>query len=64
MKEIATCVRILDGDTQADLVVGSGAGAGSRLTGYLGKIIATSGTPTAQFDFDAISGFTGGIFVG
>jgi len=61
---IRVAVKDLDGDTRADLVVGSGAGAGSRITGYLGKNIATSGTPTAQFDFDAISGFNGGIFVG
>ena len=61
---IRVAVKNLDGDTKADLVVGSGAGAGSRVTGYLGANIAADGTPLAQFDFDALDGFTGGVFVG
>ncbi len=61
---IRVAVKNLDGDTKADLVVGSGSGAGSRVTGYLGKNIAADGTPTTQFDFDSIGGFTGGVFVG
>ncbi len=61
---IRVAVKNLDGDNRADLVVGSGAGAGSRVTGYLGKNIAADGTPTAQFDFDALAGFSGGVFVG
>ena len=61
---IRVAVKNLDGDTKADLVVGSGSGAGSRVTGYLGKNIAADGTPAAQFDFDSISGFSGGVFVG
>ena len=61
---IRVAVKNLDGDTKADLVVGSGSGAGSRVTGYLGRNIAADGTPTAQFDFDALAGFSGGVFVG
>ena len=61
---IRVAVKDLDGDTKADLVVGSGAGAGSRVTGYLGKNIAASGTPTGQFDFELLDGFSGGVFVG
>ena len=61
---IRVAVKNLDGDAKADLVVGSGAGAGSRVTGYLGKNIAVDGTPTTQFDFDALAGFNGGVFVG
>ncbi len=61
---IRVAVKNLDGDTRADLVVGSGSGAGSRVTGYLGRTIVTSGTPALQFDFDALAGFNGGIFVG
>ena len=61
---IRVAVKNLDGDTKADLVVGSGSGAGSRVTSYLGANIAASGTPPTQFDFDAFAGFTGGVFVG
>ena len=53
----------LDGDGMADLVVGDGAGAGSRVTAYLGKDM-TGGTPPAQTSFDAYPGFLGGVFVG
>ncbi len=56
-------VKDLDGDTRADLVVGAGEGAGSRVTAYLGKNISV-GTPPSQLDFDAFSGFSGGVFVG
>ena len=59
---IRVAVKNLDGDTRADLVVGSGSGSGSRITGYLGASITASGTPPAVFDFDA--GFGDGIFVG
>ena len=59
---IRVAVKNLDGDARADLVVGSGSGSGSRITGYLGANIAASGTPPAVFDFDA--GFGDGIFVG
>lgn len=61
---IHVAVKNLDGDTEADLVAGSGSGAGSHVTAYLGKNITADGTPTAQFDFDAHAGFTGGVFVG
>jgi len=56
-------VKNLDGDNKADLVVGSGTGAGSHVTAYLGKGL-TGGSPQSAFDFDAQSGFTGGVFVG
>ncbi len=61
---IRVAVKNLDGDSKADLLVGSGSGAGSRIIGYLGKNITPDGTPTTQFDFDALAGFTGGVFVG
>jgi hypothetical protein len=47
----------------ADLIVGSGQGAGSRVTAYLGKNM-TSGTAQELFAFDAFPGFSGGVFVG
>ena len=53
----------LDGDG-ADLVVGAGDGAGSRVTAYLGAQTAGRGHPAGQLIFDAFAGFAGGVFVG
>jgi hypothetical protein len=61
---IRVAVKDLDGDARADLVVGAGAGAGSRVTTYLGKDVGPNGTPPARNDFDTFPGFTGGVFVG
>ena len=61
---IRVVARDLDGDRRADLVVGDGSGAGSRVTGYLGKYIAPAATPPEQFSLDAYPGFAGGVFVG
>ena len=60
---IRVTVKDLDGDARADLVVGAGTRAGSRVTAYYGRDLTTGGTAEA-FDFDAIPGFTGGVFVG
>ncbi len=61
---IRLAVKNLDDDTRADLVVGSGSGAGSRVTAYRGRDITADGTPASALDFDAIAGFAGGVFVG
>jgi hypothetical protein len=61
---VRLAVKDLDGDTRADLVTGSGAGGGSRVTGYLGSAIPADGTPPEDFAFDAFPGFAGGVFVG
>jgi hypothetical protein len=61
---IRLAMKDLDGDIQADLVVGAGSGAGSRVTAYLGKNIATAGTPPSSLDFDSFTDFPGGVFVG
>ena len=53
----------LDGDSRADLLVGAGTGAGSRVTAYPGRGVGPAGTP-AGTDFDAYPGFAGGVFVG
>lgn len=63
------CRRDADADDDrdiiaSDLVVGSGNGAGSRVTAYLGKNIAPAGTPPTSMDFDSMDNFTGGVFVG
>jgi len=53
----------LDGDLFADLVVGDGTGAGSRVTGYSGASLK-GGSTTPAFAFDAFAGSLGGVFVG
>src|SRR5438067_5208695 len=55
---IRLAVKNLDGDARADLVVGSGTGAGSRVTAYPGNTIAPAGTPSVVADFDAFPGFS------
>ena len=60
---IRLVARNLDGDQFADLVTGDGTGAGSRVTGYLGKSIR-SASPPETFHFDAFPGFDGGVYVG
>jgi hypothetical protein len=60
---VRLAVQDLDGDDRADLVTGAGAGAGSRVTAYLGRDLGL-GTPPPARDFDAFAGFTGGVFVG
>ncbi|HEX4609635.1 MAG TPA: MBG domain-containing protein, partial [Urbifossiella sp.] len=60
---VRVSVKNLDGDPFADVVVGDGTGAGSRVTGYLGKNLSTGSTPD-DFEFDAFPGFTGGVYVG
>jgi hypothetical protein len=54
----------LDGDAFADVVVGDGTGAGSRVTGYLGKNFAGGAGGSPAFSFDDFPGFTGGVYVG
>ncbi|MFO0849075.1 MAG: FG-GAP-like repeat-containing protein [Gemmataceae bacterium] len=62
---VRVAVKNLDGDTLADVVTGAGSGAGSRVTPYTGKAIgAAPFGPTDAGAFDAIPGFTGGVFVG
>jgi hypothetical protein len=60
---VRVAVKNLDGDNRADLVIGSGTGGGSKVISYLGTKLTTD-TPAVNFEFDAIPGFTGGIFVG
>ena len=61
---IRIAVKDLDGDAQADVVVGAGTKAGSRVTAYAGKSIPIEGPPPELFHFDAFPGFGGGVFVG
>jgi hypothetical protein len=62
---IRLAVKDLDGDGKADLITGAGTNAGSQVTAYAGKSIPANGTPDSTvFQFDAIPGFTNGIYVG
>jgi hypothetical protein len=60
---IRVAAKNLDGDLNADLVVGDGSGNGSRVTAYLGKNFSGGSAPP-EFGFDSFSGFSGGVFVG
>lgn len=53
----------LDNDDFADLIVGSGVGGGSVVTGYLGTDLRV-GLVQPIFQFEDLPGFTGGVFVG
>jgi hypothetical protein len=63
---IRVAVKNLDGDNNADLLVGAGPGGGSRATAYLGADLLASSNPppTPTFAFDAFPGFSGGVYVG
>ncbi len=63
---IRVTLKNLDNDDNADLVVGAGPGGGSRTTAYLGAALLASSNPPSPpaFDFDAFSGFAGGVYVG
>jgi hypothetical protein len=61
---VRVAAKELDGDGRADLVVGAGTGAGSRVTAYLGLNLAAGGVPAEVFGFDTFPGFSDGVFVG
>ncbi|HET6572808.1 MAG TPA: Ig-like domain repeat protein [Fimbriiglobus sp.] len=61
---VRVAARNLDGDAKADLVIGAGTGAGSRVTAYAGKRLLESSPPPELFAFDAFPGFAGGVYVG
>ncbi|OWK44285.1 Alpha-L-arabinofuranosidase-like protein [Fimbriiglobus ruber] len=62
---VRVAVKNLDGDEKADLVTGSGTGSGAQITTYTGAALtAAPNSPAAGLDFDALPGFTGGVFVG
>ncbi|QEL20027.1 beta strand repeat-containing protein [Limnoglobus roseus] len=56
---VRVAVKNLNNDTSADLVVGSGDGSGSKVTGYL-----MGGNGPTTFSFDAFPGQLGGVYVG
>jgi autotransporter-associated beta strand protein len=61
---IRVAAKDLDGDNHADVVVGAGTGAGSRVTAYRGRDLAAGSTTAVDLSFDAFPGFAGGVFVG
>jgi methionine-rich copper-binding protein CopC len=60
---IRVSIKDLDGDSQADLLTGSGTGGGSTVTGYAGKALS-GGDPANLFELEAYPGNNGGVFVG
>jgi hypothetical protein len=61
---IRVAVANLDGDGRADVITGSGTGAGSRVFTYPGATLPATGLPPIGLAFDAFTDFTGGVFVG
>ena len=57
---VRVAVKDLDGDDQADVVVG---GTG-RVAGYTGKSLLAAATPTTGFAFDIVLDTPGDAFVG
>ena len=49
----------VNGDGRADVVVGAGSGAGSRVTAYAGKSASPGGSPPELLAFDAFPGVPG-----
>jgi hypothetical protein len=61
---IRVTIKDLDGDAKADVILGSGRSADSRVTAYLGQSITPlGGTPPAALDVDAFADATG-VYVG
>jgi hypothetical protein len=54
----------VDGDGLADLIVGDGPGATSRVTAYLGRSLAADSGPAAWFTLDPFAGSAAGVYVG
>jgi hypothetical protein len=61
---VRVATKDLDSDGRADLITGSGIGSGSRVQAYLAAALPTSPRPGPIWEFDAIPGFVGGVFVG
>jgi len=61
---VRVATKDLDGDANADLIVGAGPGSASRVTAYTGKALRSNLTPSELFAFDPAPGFSGGVFVG
>jgi VCBS repeat-containing protein len=60
---VRLAVKDLDGDNKADIVTGTGDGAGSRVRVVLGSSVA-AGNPTVSTQFDPFADLDGGIYVG
>jgi hypothetical protein len=54
----------LDADGFADIVVGSGEGAGSRVIAYVGARTPAENSPPASLILDVFGAFDGGVYVG
>lgn len=62
---IRVAVKDLNGDPNADLVVGAAEGVAAQITTYLGNALPINGDPPVNSSFTAFdTGFKGGVFVG
>jgi hypothetical protein len=60
---VRVAIKDLSADAGSSLIVGSGAGGGTRVTTYQGRSI-TSGVPLTELDFDLATGTASGVYVG
>lgn len=61
---VRVAARELTGDGIADLITGAGEGSGSHVAVYSGESLPREGHRDPLVEFDALTGFAGGIFVG
>ena len=61
---VRVAVKNLDGDDLADIVVGDGEGAGSRVTGYAGSRLGRGDSSQPILEYEGLPGLVGGVFVG
>ena len=60
---VRVAVRDLDGDGRADVLAGSGTGAGNRVTAYEWDLLS-AGLPPLSLDLAVYPGYTGGLQLG
>ena len=61
---VRVAAKDLDGEGPADLVAGSGAASGTRVSVYAGATATAGGSPPTFRQFDAFDAFSGGVYVG
>jgi hypothetical protein len=61
---VRVAVKMLDADSSADILAGSGADGGGHVIAYSGATLPPTGTPPEMDRLDLYDGYKGGVFVG